>query len=73
MLRDDGQAHVSSFCSGGGCVWVSLDGGEVVVTDRGRSDTSLRFPRDEWGAFLAGVKAGEFDLPIPRALDEQDP
>jgi hypothetical protein len=63
---------ISSFCSGGDCaevgkfvtgdawgkfvagdVWLrsSLDRGQLVV-----------FTPDEWAAFVAGVKNGEFDL-----------
>jgi hypothetical protein len=64
MLRDDGQFHVSSFCTAGTCVGVSLHGDAVVVADMGHSDeAALRIGREEWAAFIAGVKAGEFDLP----------
>jgi hypothetical protein len=64
MLRDDDQVHVSSFCSAGGCVGARLDGDDVVVSDRTHPDRpALRFRREEWIAFVAGVKAGEFDLP----------
>ena len=63
MLRD-GQVHVSSFCTGGTCLGVSLDGDDVVVTDEGSGErAAIRIGRDQWAAFLAGVKAGEFDLP----------
>lgn len=57
--------HVtSSFCQDGSCVAaarvVTLDGEERVhlfsTVDGG--DT---FTRDEWDAFVAGVKNGEFD------------
>jgi hypothetical protein len=58
--------HKSSFSngSGGNCVEsAALPGGGRAVRDskdRGRGPV-LRFTRDEWAAFLAGVKAGEFD------------
>lgn len=58
------EYHVSSFCSGGGCVEVGwLPGGEVAVRDAKDAErsTSLVFTRDEWAAFVAGVKHGEFD------------
>jgi hypothetical protein len=54
----------SSFCTGGGCVGVALDHDEVRVVDTKIDDApALRFTPDEWAAFVAGVKAGEFDLP----------
>ena len=59
------QYHISSFCSGGGCVEVGRSSdGPVVVRDSKDPErgTSLVFTREEWMAFVAGVKAGEFDL-----------
>jgi hypothetical protein len=64
MLRDDGQFHVSSFCTAGACVAVTLEGETVSITERGDPGRlALHFGREEWAAFVAGVKAGEFDLP----------
>ncbi len=64
MLRDDGQYHVSTSCSGGTCIGVALTEDAVTVADHADPDGAvLRFGLDEWRAFLAGVKAGEFDLP----------
>lgn len=56
--------RVSSFCSMGNCVEVGRtpDGG-VAVRDRKDTDGApLVFTPEEWTAFVAGVKAGEFDL-----------
>ena len=56
--------RVSSFCSGGGCVEVGrLPGGTVTVRDAKDPEraTALVFTQDEWAAFVAGVKNGEFD------------
>ena len=56
--------RISSFCSGGGCVEVgSLPGGSVAVRDAKDPErrSSLVFTADEWSAFVAGVKNGEFD------------
>lgn len=40
---------------------VTADGVEVRdVSDKDAAP--LRFTREEWAAFVAGVKAGEFDL-----------
>lgn len=45
------------------CVEVAAIGGEVVVRDsKDPEGTALRFTNDEWTAFIAGVKADEFDL-----------
>lgn len=58
------EYRISSFCNLGNCVEVGQapDGSVVVrdTKDAGRSQ-SLTFTRDEWLAFLAGARAGEFD------------
>ena len=55
---------ISSFCTEGGCVGVAIERDEVRVVDTKSADaTALRFTAAEWAAFVAGVKAGEFDLP----------
>ncbi|MCG5214048.1 DUF397 domain-containing protein [Streptosporangium sp. KLBMP 9127] len=49
--------------NGGGCVEVAL--GENLVAVRDSKDPRgpvLYFNDQEWGAFIAGVCAGEFDL-----------
>lgn len=53
----------SSFCSAnGGCVEVAVDefGSALVRDAKDPSGPVLRFSRDEWTAFVAGVRAGEF-------------
>lgn len=48
-----------------GCVEVAFRGDRVGVRDskaKGAGDV-LEFDRHEWECFLAGAKAGEFDLP----------
>lgn len=46
-----------------GCVEVSTDGAAVLVRDsKDRRGQILAFTAHEWEAFLAGVRAGEFDL-----------
>jgi hypothetical protein len=54
----------SSFCSLGNCVEVGrTSDGDVVVRDsKDRSQEALAFTAEEWTAFVAGVKAGEFDF-----------
>lgn len=51
----------SSFCGNSACVEVATAGDEFLVRDSKNSDSPvLKFTRDEWAAFVAGVSAGEF-------------
>jgi hypothetical protein len=56
----------SSHSGGNGCVEIAhMPGGGVAVRDskdHGTRDPQV-YDRNEWRAFLKGVKAGEFDLP----------
>ena len=57
------EFRISSFCDFGNCVEVGqLPGGAVAVRDTKDRESSLVFTPDEWTAFVAGVKNGEFDL-----------
>ena len=59
------EYKISSFCSAGGCVEVGrAPEGLVVVRDSKDPErrASLAFTAEEWTAFVAGVKNGEFDL-----------
>jgi hypothetical protein len=53
-------------CNNSACVQVAhLPGGMVAVRDS--KDTAKAphfFDSEEWAAFVAGVKGGEFDLPV---------
>jgi hypothetical protein len=60
--RRDPAVRISSFCSDGDCVGVAIGPDEVRVVDT-KSEGALSFTAKEWAAFVAGVKAGEFDLP----------
>ena len=55
----------SRFCNNSACVQVAhLPGGMVAIRDS--KDTTRPahvFDREEWAAFIDGVKAGDFDLP----------
>ena len=57
----------SSFCSVGACVEVAVTAdNHVAVRDAKLEDGPvLFFNADEWRAFLAGVRNGEFDLAEP--------
>lgn len=54
----------SSFCTNSGCVEIARSGtGLVLVRDSASPGNALAFTVDEWDAFIAGAKAGEFDRP----------
>ncbi len=60
------EFSTSSFCNFGECVEVGLsppDGTVLVRDSKDEGQTTLAFSRDEWVAFVKGVKAGEFDPP----------
>lgn len=65
MQPDDLDWRTSSFSGGNGdsCVEVAfLPGGGVAVRDtKDRTLAPHRYTAPEWDAFLAGVRAGEFD------------
>lgn len=74
LLRGPGTHSkvTSSFCSADKpqCVQVEYSddgsGYPIVVTDSKPEDdhSFLRFSREEWDAFVAGVKSGEFDYDV---------
>lgn len=49
----------SSHCSTGECAEL-LEGEHVHLRNSQRPDVVVTFTREEWEAFAAGVKAGEF-------------
>ena len=55
---------ISSFCSCGDCVEVGLqsDGSVAVRDTKDPQRVTLSFTPEEWSAFVAGVKNGEFDV-----------
>lgn len=56
----------SRFCNNSACVQVAhLPSGMVAIRDSKETTKEAHvFTRDEWVAFVAGVKAGDFDLPV---------
>lgn len=55
----------SSYCEGGHCLEVK-EAGENLLAIRNSgiwSDQHILARSDEWDAFIAGIKAGEFDPP----------
>ena len=61
------KSSYSSSSSGGGCVEVGqFPASASAVRDSKDPDgPRLVFTPDEWRAFVAGVKSGEFDLSLP--------
>ena len=54
----------SSFCFGGiGCVEARIEKKKVLMHNSKKPEVSLSFSLEDWRAFIAGVKAGEVDLP----------
>lgn len=55
----------SRACNNSACVQVAyLTGGKIAVRDsKDTSKVPHVFDREEWTAFVSGVKAGEFDPP----------
>lgn len=53
----------SSYCAVGACVEVARasDGGFLIRDAKDSAGTTLTFTPDEWSAFIAGVRNGEFD------------
>ena len=58
------EFKISSFCNWGDCVEVgAASDGAVHLRDSKDVDRrTLIFTREEWVAFVKGVKAGEFDM-----------
>jgi len=56
----------SRACNNSACVQVAyLPGGMVAIRDsKDVTKPAHVFDGPEWEAFVAGVKAGEFDLPV---------
>jgi hypothetical protein len=56
----------SRACNNSACVQVAhLPGGMVAVRDsKDTAKAAHVFDSEEWAAFVTGVKAGEFDLPV---------
>jgi len=61
MASEDLNWKRSSRCESNGCVEVMLDPAQVWVSGTDEWQI-LKFTADEWRVFVAGVKAGEFDV-----------
>jgi hypothetical protein len=53
----------SQRCDAGNCVEVAAIGADIAMRDSKDPDGAiLHFTKDEWTAFVAGVRAGEFEM-----------
>jgi hypothetical protein len=53
----------ATACTGGNCVEIANDGDRFLVRDSKNPQTEpFVFTRTEWQAFVAGVRAGDFDF-----------
>lgn len=44
------------------CIAVHVGQNEILLTDFANCSVQLKFTKDEWEAFILGVKDGEFDV-----------
>ncbi|MEV8504283.1 DUF397 domain-containing protein [Actinoplanes sp. NPDC051475] len=62
ITQQTGQWRRSSRCSTGACVEVAQFADRIMIRDsKDLAVPALTFTRDEWSAFVRGVKANEFD------------
>lgn len=61
MVSTTAQWIKSSYCSDSACVEVARDGETIAVRDgKDRQGPVIRFSRQEWQGFLAGIEAGDY-------------
>lgn len=54
--------RISRTCDGGACVGVARRGEAILIANTDNPDGAVsEFTADEWRAFLAGAKLGDFD------------
>ena len=53
----------SSFCSEDACLEMAEVGATVLLRESKTPETVLTLTAADWRAFVAGVRAGEFDTP----------
>lgn len=63
IQRLDGNWRKSRFSSNTNCVEARrVEGGVEVRNSKRPDEATIRYTNDEWRAFIAGVKNGEFDI-----------
>ena len=63
-MNDNPSFKRSSFCANNCCVEVARvpKVGKVIVRNSQAVGEQIEFSVEEWRAFLAGIKSGEFDV-----------
>jgi hypothetical protein len=62
VATGDFDWRISSLCDSGACVGVARQGDFVLIGNTNDPEVpASRFTRQEWNAFVAGVKLGDFD------------
>jgi hypothetical protein len=62
----------STHSSQGGCLEVAVIEGQVAIRDsKNRRGPVLKFTPVEWGDFIAGVRAGQFDYSRQKIQKDQ--
>ncbi len=69
-MQPDQEFRITSFCPDGAanCLGVAFKTGAVLLSEVANGKPfgpEIILTNDEWTAFLAGAKAGEFELPQP--------
>lgn len=63
VQHETGEWRKSSFSAQTNCVeFRRIEDGVEVRNSKRPSEATIRYTIDEWRAFVAGVKAGEFDV-----------
>jgi hypothetical protein len=54
--------RVAQKCNGGECVRVAAHGDTIVIgSSKHRDGPVIAYSRDEWTAFVQGIREGDFD------------
>ena len=62
QTETDRERHWICRCADGSCVEVARERDDILMRDSKNVDgPSLRFTREQWRSFRAGIVAGDFD------------
>ncbi len=62
LTRGESSWRTAAKCDGGACVQVAAAGEMILLGDsKSPHGPTLSYTRDEWEAFVSGIKNGEFD------------
>jgi hypothetical protein len=62
VVSGDFDWRVAQLCESGACVGVARQGEFVLIGNTSSPEAPVsRFTSEEWNAFIAGIKLGDFD------------